>query len=62
MKKLIVLICLISTFNSFSQTSEKEDKDAIMIASAIDACNGNLKFLSPGELKKIDNIATKFSE
>ena len=30
MKKLIVLLFLISTFNSFSQTTEKEDKDAIM--------------------------------
>ncbi|WP_445738313.1 YybH family protein [Mariniflexile sp.] len=30
MKKILFLICLISTFNSFSQTSEKEDTDAIM--------------------------------
>lgn len=29
MKKIIFLLCLISTFNLFAQTTEKEDKDAI---------------------------------
>ena len=30
MKKIIVLICFISSLNIFSQTSEQDNKDAIM--------------------------------
>ncbi|MDO5968565.1 nuclear transport factor 2 family protein [Flavivirga aquimarina] len=50
MKKLILLFCLVSVFNSYSQTSEEQDKKAI------------LKVLKKQRLAWSDNNIEKFME
>jgi hypothetical protein len=54
MKKLILLLCLISSFNSFSQTTEEDDKDAIMAvlkAQRIAWSNNNIEEFMEGYWK-----------
>ncbi|MGK0253457.1 MAG: hypothetical protein ACI9OE_000927 [Mariniflexile sp.] len=54
MKKLILLLCLISSFNSFSQTTEENDKGAIMAvlkAQRIAWSNNNLEEFMEGYWK-----------
>ena len=54
MKKLILLLCLISSFNSFSQTTEENDKDAIMAvlkAQRIAWSNNNIEEFMEGYWK-----------
>lgn len=40
----------------------EDNKEAMSLAPAIDACNGNLGLLSGAALKTIDNLATKYAE
>jgi hypothetical protein len=54
MKKLILLLCLISSFNSFSQTTEDHEKDAIMAvlkAQRIAWSNNNIEEFMEGYWK-----------
>ena len=54
MKKLILLLCLISSFNSFSQTTEENDKGAIMAvlkAQRIAWSNNNIEEFMEGYWK-----------
>jgi hypothetical protein len=54
MKKLILLLCLISSFNSFSQTTEEDEKDAIMAvlkAQRIAWSNNNIEEFMEGYWK-----------